>query len=51
VKPDLRSPIQLGSKTGAFPPIYRIQAKYDFDEETGTGLGLIMEPVEHANFL
>jgi len=51
VKPDLRSPIQLGSKTGAFPPIYMIQAKYDFDEETGTGLGLIMEPVEHANFL
>ena len=51
VKPDMSVPVFSGKKPGAFPLVYRIQAKYDFDESTGRGLGLVLEPDESANFI
>ena len=50
IKPDMSCPIP-GSKTRLAPIAYRISAKYDFNETTCQGLGLIAEEAEGANML
>jgi len=51
VRPDMGSPVLSDKSHGAFPLVYRIPAKYDFDENTGRGLGLVLTPDENANFI
>lgn len=51
VKPDMSAPIQAGGKPGGFPLAYRIQAEYNFEEETHTGFGLGFEAKQEDNFI
>lgn len=46
-----KSPIELGERTKALPNIYRIDAKYEFNEKEQKGVGLILEDNDTTNFI
>ncbi len=43
-KPDMSAPVFIANRSTAYPLVYRTSAKYDYDERTGRGLGLILTP-------